>query len=40
LFDVVVMGSESDRKRLSAYASGGHDRPLPGFWSSANLAAP
>jgi DNA modification methylase len=39
-FDVVVMGSESDRIRLSAYASGGHDRPLPGFWSSANLAAP
>ena len=38
-FDVVVMGSESDRKRLSAYASGGHHRPLPGFWSSANLAA-
>jgi site-specific DNA-methyltransferase (adenine-specific) len=32
VFDVVAMGSPAGRERLAAYAGGGHDRPLPGFW--------
>jgi hypothetical protein len=32
VFDVVAMGSEPDRTRLAAYAAGGHEGPLPGFW--------
>jgi site-specific DNA-methyltransferase (adenine-specific) len=39
IFDIVEMGSEPGRKRLSAYAAGGHDHPLPGFWTAADLAA-
>jgi site-specific DNA-methyltransferase (adenine-specific) len=38
VFDVVAMGSPAGRERLAAYAAGGHDRPLPGFWSAADLA--
>lgn len=39
IFDVVGMLSSTDTDRLTAYAAGGHtDRPLPGFWSDADLA--
>ncbi|HEV7863248.1 MAG TPA: site-specific DNA-methyltransferase [Acidimicrobiia bacterium] len=38
LFDVVAMGPPAGRERLAAYARGGHDRPLPGFWSPGDLA--
>ncbi len=37
IFDVVAMGSPGGRQRLAAYAAGGHDRPLPGFWTAADL---
>jgi hypothetical protein len=37
LFDVLVMGDPSGHQRLAAYASGGHDRPLPGFWPATDL---
>ena len=40
VFDVVAMGSSTGRARLGAYATGGHDRPLPGFWTAADLALP
>ena len=33
IFDIVDMASSSDRARLGAYAEGGHERPLPGFWT-------
>jgi modification methylase len=38
VFDVVAMGSEADRARLAAYATGGHDRPQSGFWSASDLS--
>jgi site-specific DNA-methyltransferase (adenine-specific) len=38
VFDVVAMGSAADRERLAAYAPGGRARPLPGFWTPADLA--
>jgi DNA modification methylase len=40
VFDVVAMGSPAGRERLAAYATGGHQRPLPGFWTAAHLAPP
>jgi site-specific DNA-methyltransferase (adenine-specific) len=40
VFDVVAMGSAAARERLAAYASGAADRPLPGFWTPADLAVP
>ncbi len=40
LFDVVVLGSSEDADRLRRYAAGGAERPLPGFWSAPELAAP
>jgi DNA modification methylase len=33
VFDVVDMTSSSDCARLAAYAAGGHEQPLPGFWT-------
>lgn len=33
IFDVVDMTSSSDCARLAAYATGGHEQPLPGFWT-------
>ena len=33
VFDVVDMTSSSDCARLTAYATGGHGQPLPGFWT-------
>jgi len=36
-WDAVEMLSEAGRARLCAYASGDHDRPLPGFWSEAEI---
>lgn len=37
-FDAVEMLSPEGRARLGRYAGGGHaDRPLPGFWSGADL---
>jgi site-specific DNA-methyltransferase (adenine-specific) len=38
VFDVVAMGSAGGRARLAAYAAGGCDRPLPGFWAAADVA--
>ena len=38
VFDVVAMGSPGGRERLAAYAAGGHTRPLPGFWTPAEVA--
>jgi site-specific DNA-methyltransferase (adenine-specific) len=38
VFDIVAMGSPAGRERLAAYAAGGHERPLPGFWTPADLA--
>jgi site-specific DNA-methyltransferase (adenine-specific) len=36
--DVVGMLNEADRQRLAEYATGGHrTRPLPGFWTPADL---
>ena len=32
IFDVVDMASAPDCARLAAYAAGGHEKPLPGFW--------
>ncbi len=32
VFDVVALGSPPGRQRLAAYAAGGHERTLPGFW--------
>jgi site-specific DNA-methyltransferase (adenine-specific) len=32
VFDVIDMTSPSDWARLADYASGKHERPLPGFW--------
>jgi modification methylase len=40
LFDAVRMGSPAGQARLAAYAAGGHDHALPGFWSPADLSAP
>ena len=37
VFDVVAMASPVGRSRLAAYAAGGHDRPLPGFWAAAEV---
>ena len=37
VFDIVAMDSPDARARLAAYATGGHDRPLPGFWSTADI---
>lgn len=36
-WDAIEMLSESGRSRLHTYASGTHDRPLPGFWSEAEI---
>ena len=33
IFDVVDMTASSDCARLAAYATGGHEEPLPGFWT-------
>jgi DNA modification methylase len=33
VFDVVDMTRPADCARLAAYAAGGHERPLPGFWT-------
>jgi len=40
VFDIVAMGSAAGRARLAAYAAGGCDRPLPGFWTAATDVAP
>ncbi|MDQ1516724.1 MAG: modification methylase [Actinomycetota bacterium] len=40
VFDVVAMASAAGRERLAAYAAGGLDRPLPGFWAPADLSSP
>jgi DNA modification methylase len=40
IFDVVAMASPAGRARLAAYAAGACDRPLPGFWTAADLAPP
>jgi hypothetical protein len=38
--DVMDMIDSTDRDRLAAYATGGcRQRPLPGFWSTSELAA-
>jgi site-specific DNA-methyltransferase (adenine-specific) len=37
VLDVIAMGSPDGRRRLAAYAAGGDPRPLPGFWSAADL---
>ena len=37
VFDVVAMGSAGGRERLAAYARGGHQWPLPGFWTGPDL---
>ena len=37
VFDVVAMGSAAGRQRLAAYAAGGHERPIPGFWTVQDL---
>jgi len=38
VFDVVLIGSPAGRQRLAAYAAGGHEAPLPGFWTAPELA--
>jgi site-specific DNA-methyltransferase (adenine-specific) len=39
--DVMGMLIDADRQRLAEYAQGGHrTRPLPGFWSPADLCPP
>jgi hypothetical protein len=38
VFDVVAMGAGAGRDRLAAYATGAHERPLPGFWAPADIA--
>jgi DNA modification methylase len=38
IFDVVAMGTAAARDRLTAYATGGHDRPVPGFWTPAEVS--
>jgi DNA modification methylase len=40
VFDVVAMGSPAGRERLTAYAVGGADHPLPGFWTAGDLGLP
>ena len=40
IFDVVAMAPRADRDRLAAYAAGGHDQPLPGFWRGIWRVAP
>jgi len=38
-FDAIEMLSATGRRRLASYARGGHTKkPLPGFWSEADLA--
>jgi site-specific DNA-methyltransferase (adenine-specific) len=37
VFDVLAMASPTGRARLAAYAAGGHHRPLPGFWTGAEV---
>jgi site-specific DNA-methyltransferase (adenine-specific) len=37
-FDAVELGSAAGEARLAAYATGGHDRALPGFWTPKELA--
>jgi hypothetical protein len=37
-FDAVGMLDERGRKRLATYASGDRHRPLPGFWTEAEIA--
>jgi hypothetical protein len=38
IHDVMGMLNDADRQRLADYAAGGHrTRPLPGFWSLAEL---
>ena len=40
IHDVVGVGNEADRERLAQYARGGHrSRPLPGFWTTADVGA-
>ncbi len=36
-WDAIEMLSEAGRSRLSAYASGSCDRPLPGFWTDTEI---
>ncbi|MEW6474631.1 MAG: site-specific DNA-methyltransferase [Actinomycetota bacterium] len=38
VFDVIAMGSAAGRTRLAAYAAGGQHRPLPGFWTTAEVS--
>jgi DNA modification methylase len=38
LFDAIEMLSSEGRERLERYAGGKHSEPLPGFWTSADLA--
>lgn len=40
IFDVIAMLSDDGRARLTRYAQEVHERPLPGFWSPADLDAP
>ncbi len=37
LFDAIEMFDEDGRERLAGYATGSPDRPLPGFWSDAEV---
>jgi DNA modification methylase len=37
-FDAVAILSDDGRQRLAAYASGSCPRPLPGFWTDADIA--
>ncbi|MBQ91111.1 MAG: hypothetical protein CL441_06775 [Acidimicrobiaceae bacterium] len=37
LFDAIEMFDEDGRERLADYATGSPDRPLPGFWSDAEV---
>jgi DNA modification methylase len=39
LFDVLAMASPAGRSRLATYAAGGHSRPLPGFWTAAEVGS-
>ncbi len=38
-FDVIEILNEHGRQRLARYAGGVQDRPLPGFWSEADIRA-
>jgi modification methylase len=38
VFDAMEIRSHEASGRLALYAAGGHDRPLPGFWTAKELA--